>query len=182
LAQAQGAVEAGRQVAIAQPEPGRVAERREPLDGAEAVAGEPVALLLVDPTRQRVGDDVEVGGDVHAVERVVVAGVDDGGDAFGREAAGEPAQEARGADAPSQRDHGPDFFGGHGPVAGASCTCPRRSRSACRSAWSLGKRLAISRNFGSSTSGPLRCGSGTLIRRGSGAPPFPLLSPTTGTR
>ncbi len=60
FAEPDGAVQTGRQVPVPEPEPGLVAVGGQGIHHREAVALEAVTLLAVDPTRQCVGDDVEI--------------------------------------------------------------------------------------------------------------------------
>ena len=92
------------------------------------LAGQAPARLGVDRPGQRVGDGVEVGADVEAVQHGVVAGVDDRGD-LGRRAP--PAR------APTRKRAAPDAAGQHGDhrglvlhrLDGRARRCPRRSPS-----------------------------------------------------
>src|SRR5216684_49757 len=65
------------QIAVAEIEPVRTAERGEPFQSVERFATESPALRGVDDASKRIGDDVEVGRDFQTVESNVVAGVDD---------------------------------------------------------------------------------------------------------
>ncbi len=65
------------QIAVAEIEPVRTAERGEPFQSVKGFATESPALRGVDDASKRIGDDVEVGRDFQAVESNVVAGVDD---------------------------------------------------------------------------------------------------------
>ena len=115
LIEAMGAIEVGREVTIAEAEPGRASARRERTDiavalqrvhGAPRLTDEAPARLRVDRPGERVRDGVEVGADVKAVQHDVVAGVDDRGDLGGGPHLHQPGQEARGAHAPGQHgDH-----------------------------------------------------------------------------
>ena len=79
LAHAQGAVDMGRQVAVAEPEPRLAPVGGEALQAAEGVRGVAPAALGDHP-RQHVGADVEVRADAQPVEVAVVAGVDHRGE------------------------------------------------------------------------------------------------------
>ena len=70
-------VEAGREVAVGEPEPVGGAELHEPLEDGRAVALDPPALLLVDLVGEPVGDQVGVGRDVDAEQLDVVGRVRD---------------------------------------------------------------------------------------------------------
>ena len=76
-----GADEVGRDVEVAQPEPRRLGAvgRQLVLDAPGLVLASPAALV-VRPVAQRVHDAVQVGADAQAVQRDVVAGVDDRGE------------------------------------------------------------------------------------------------------
>jgi hypothetical protein len=104
--QAQRAVVTDREVAIAESEPGLVAERAEGVDHRRGVALESIAPAAVYAARQRVGDDVDVRADVHAVEAAVVAGIDDDADLLRRCDPHQSGQEARRTDAARQRHPG----------------------------------------------------------------------------
>ena len=106
-----GAVEVGREVAVAEPEPGRLAVAVERVHHAEALVGEAPALLGVLGAGERVGDGVEVGGDGEAVEAVVVGGVHDHRDRGRVDDPDEPAQEAGGSDSTGERDDHPRSVG-----------------------------------------------------------------------
>ena len=70
----------------------------ERVERGERLAFEAPALRGVRSAGERVGDRVEVGGDVQPVELVVVGGVDDGDDIARRDGAHEPGEETGGAD------------------------------------------------------------------------------------
>jgi hypothetical protein len=106
LREPQRAMVAVREVAVAEPEPRLVAECAERIDHRGGVALEPVAARAIDATRERVGDDVDVGRHVHAVEAHVVARVHDRGDVAGGYRAHEPVEEARRTHAARERDDG----------------------------------------------------------------------------
>ena len=171
LAQAQGAVQADGVVAVAEAEPGVVAEAREGLDQLEAIAGQAPAPRRLDASRERVGDDVEVRGDVDAVERRVVAGVHDRCHLAGRDRAREAAQEARGSD-PARRGRPP--APGAGPATASPRLRVRRAACAARagrssSACSPGRRRAISRSCAESASGASPSATGAEISASSAA-------------
>ena len=92
-AQPLGAEEVGREVLVAEPEPGRHVVAVERVERRERLAFEAPALLGVRRAGERVGDRVEIGGDVQPVELVVVAGVDDGDDIVRRHDAHESGEE-----------------------------------------------------------------------------------------
>ena len=75
----------------------------ERVERGEGLAFEAPALGDVRRAGERVGDGVEVGGDVQPVELVVVAGVDDGDDLARRHGAHEPGEETSGADTTGER-------------------------------------------------------------------------------
>ena len=77
LAEADGAVDVGRQVAVAEAEPRVLAVGGQALEAAEGVVGIAPAALGDDPGED-VGADVEVRADPQPVEVAVVAGVDHG--------------------------------------------------------------------------------------------------------
>ena len=104
VAQAQGTVLAVRKFAIADSKPALVTESAQRVDHLVAVAFEPVTPARIHPSRERVGHDVEIGRYANAVKDAVVAGVHDGGDFAGFDHPGEPAQEARSADAAAEGD------------------------------------------------------------------------------
>ena len=85
--QALRAEEVGREVLVAEPEPGGDVVARERVERGEGLAFEAPALRGVRRAGERVGDRVEVGGDVQPVELVVVAGVDDRDDLVRRHGA-----------------------------------------------------------------------------------------------
>ena len=107
-----GADDVGREVAVAEPEPGRPARRSAASSSLTAkVSSAPApALLLVDAAAEGVHHGVQVGADPQPEQRDVVAGVADHGDlgpapARGAWAAREQAaQEPGGADAAGRDD------------------------------------------------------------------------------
>jgi hypothetical protein len=115
LAETMSAIEVGREVTIAEPEPRRARARRERADiavslqrvhRAPCLPDETPACLGVDRPGERVRDGVEIGADVEAVQHDVVAGVDDRRDLGGGPHLDEPGQEASGADAAGEHgDH-----------------------------------------------------------------------------
>jgi hypothetical protein len=69
--------DAGGEIAVAQTEPGVVAETGEGIERVERIAAETEAALLVGEAGQVVEDDIDVGGDVEAEELGIVADVGD---------------------------------------------------------------------------------------------------------
>ena len=80
---ARRALDADREVAVAEVEPDVAAELAQPVHHRERVAGQAPAAL-VDPVGEPEGDEVGVGGDVGAVDLDVVAGVGDHDELVGR--------------------------------------------------------------------------------------------------
>ena len=106
LPQPPGAEEVGGEVAVAEPEPGVLAVAGEGVDGGERLARQAPPGVGVLGSGEGVGDRVEVGADVEAVEPVVVGGVDDHGDVGGVDDLHQPAEEARRPHpARQRRDH-----------------------------------------------------------------------------
>ena len=139
VAQQLGAEQVGGEVAVAEAEPGVGAVAGERVDGGEGLAGEAPAGLGVLGAGQGVGDGVEVGADVEAVEPVVVAGVDDDGDVGRVDDLDEPAEEARRPHTARQRrDHAVSVPAGirdprrAGRPAGGGSRCPRRKGATVR--------------------------------------------------
>jgi hypothetical protein len=97
--------EVGRQVAVAQPEPGRVGVvGGQFLLDRPGLAGPAPAPLLVDAAAEGVDDRVEIGADPQAVQRHVVAGVDDGGDLRLGGRGAHPAEESSPSSPPGEHD------------------------------------------------------------------------------
>ena len=141
LAQQPGAEEVGGEVAVAEAEPGVLAVAGEGVDGGEGLARQAPAGVGVLGPGQRVGDRVEVGAHVEAVEPVVVGGVDDDGDVGGVDDLHEAAQEPGRPHTPRQRcDHGVERTGrparptpGRAPaVVPAACPGTGRATVRCR--------------------------------------------------
>ena len=105
-AQACGAEEVRGEVAVAEREPGGLAEPAERAEAGEGVARDTPAPHRVAPPGERVEDGVEVRGDVETEELLVVARVADDGEAARLDEAGEAPQEASPADATRQRRDG----------------------------------------------------------------------------
>ena len=105
LGQKLGAADVGCQVAVAEVEPGLHAETAEHLQSAEGVTGQTPTSFRVDQPGEGVGHGVEVGGDVEAVEGLVVAGVDHDGQVGGREEPGQSESQLGSADAAGQGQH-----------------------------------------------------------------------------
>ena len=96
------AVQADRQVAVAEVEPDVLAERAQLVHRRERVAGEAPAAL-VDRVGEPERDEIRVGADVRAVDLQVVAGVGDDGE-FGAELVQQAASELRASGAPREQD------------------------------------------------------------------------------
>ena len=110
-----GAEEVGREVLVAEPEPRGDVVAVERVERGERLALEAPALRGVRRAGERVGDRVEVGGDVQPVELVVVGGVHDRDDVARRDDADEPGEEPGGTDTTGEgREHACD------PTAGAA--------------------------------------------------------------
>ena len=97
-----GPEEVRGQVAVAQAEPVLAAQPRQLVHDRPALAGHAPSGVAVVHARQRVGDGVEVGADVQAVQHRVVAHVDDGRDVGPRDHAHEPGEHPSGPDAAAQ--------------------------------------------------------------------------------
>ena len=80
--QAARAVDVRREIAVAELEPGRPAERAQRVHEGPGLARAAPAGLLVDHARQRVEHGVDIGRDVQPQVGEVVAGVDDDGEAL----------------------------------------------------------------------------------------------------
>ena len=117
--QAAGPVEVGAEVAVAQAEPGGATEPVQGVHGLPRLAGQPPAGLRVPGLGQRVGDGVQVGRDVQAVQDHVVGRVHDRRDLGGR----------HGADHAPQQSGGPHATGQDGDHVLALITMPVPSRS-----------------------------------------------------
>ena len=88
-----------RKIQVAELEPVLPAEPSQLSEHTPGLAGPAPAGLGVDLARERVGDRVEIGADVEAVQREVVADVHDRGDIGGPADAKQSAEEPGGADA-----------------------------------------------------------------------------------
>jgi hypothetical protein len=95
---------AERQVAIAQAEPDLLAAGTAPVHLLPRVAVDAPAAL-VDHVGQPVGDQVRVGGDVHAVMLGVVAGVGDHDELARADDIEHPARELRAAGPAGEDDY-----------------------------------------------------------------------------
>jgi hypothetical protein len=104
LGQPPGAVQADRQVPVAQVEPDVVAERPQLVHRRERVAGQAPAAL-VDRVGQPERHEVGVGGDVGAVDLDVVSGVGDDHQLVA-ELVEQPAGQLGAAGSPRQQDYG----------------------------------------------------------------------------
>src|SRR5262249_40649555 len=82
-AQALRAPQVRRQVAVAELEPGRLAEPAEGTEAGERLAGKPPAPLRIGAAGERVEDRVQIGRDVEPEELLVVPGVADDDEAPG---------------------------------------------------------------------------------------------------
>ena len=100
LGQALGAVQVGAEVAVAEVEPAHRRRSGSSISIACQVSpARPQPRLGVDGAGERVGDRVEVGADVQAVQHEVVADVDDRGEV----ARGRPPARGRPASGPRRR-------------------------------------------------------------------------------
>jgi GT2 family glycosyltransferase len=107
-AQPLGAVEVGREVPVADVEPGGYAVPLERAERGERLIREPPAGLRIVRTGEGIGDGVEVGTDAQAVEPVVIGRVADDDDIERVHDLEEAGQESGRADAARQcRDHAP---------------------------------------------------------------------------
>ena len=97
-----GAEQVRGQVAIAEAEPVLAADPGQLVHDRPALAGHAPSGLPVVHAGQGVGDRVEVGADVQAVQDHVVADVDDGRDVGRRHDAHEPREHPGGPDAAAQ--------------------------------------------------------------------------------
>src|SRR6266851_7583192 len=118
------------QIAVAEIEPVRTAERGEPFQSVKGFATESPALRGVDDAGKRIGDDVEVGRDFQAVESNVVAGVDDDRQCAGIHHLVQAEEEFGGAYAASQGGDGFAFCGWHG-------------RGSSNSTWSVDSHVEV---------------------------------------
>ena len=101
-AQAAGAVEVGREVAITEPEPRVVVVALERVEARERLALETPTELAVGSAGERVGDGIEVGAHEQSVELVVVTGVADDDELLRRDGLHEAREEPRRTDSTSQ--------------------------------------------------------------------------------
>src|SRR5260370_22034829 len=101
------------QIAVAEIEPVRTAERGEAFQSVKGFATESPALRGVDDASKRISDDVEVGRDFQAVQSNVVAGVDDDCQCAGIHQLVQAEEEFGGAYAASQGGDGFRFRGRH---------------------------------------------------------------------
>jgi hypothetical protein len=85
------------QVAIAEVELVDPAEDGEPFQGVKRLAAKSPAFCGIDDAGQRVRHDVKIGGNFQSMERDVVAGVDDSGEACGISDIVEAKQQLGGA-------------------------------------------------------------------------------------
>ena len=76
LSQLLGAEQVGRQVGVAQTEPGLGVVALQRFETAEAFVRQPPAFGLIDGIGQRIGDGIEIRRHAQAEKLVVVAGVD----------------------------------------------------------------------------------------------------------
>jgi hypothetical protein len=98
------AVQADRQVTVAEVEPHVLAERAQLIHGRERVPGQAPAAL-VDLVGQPEGDEIGVGGDVGAVDLDVIAGIGDDHE-FGAELVQQASSQLRASGAPGEQDDG----------------------------------------------------------------------------
>ena len=98
-----GPDDVGRQVPVAEAEPGLLAVALEHRRRAEGLVADPPALAAVVEAGQRVHDGVVVGADEEAVALEVVGGVDDDGQLVADDRL-ETGRELRPADATGERD------------------------------------------------------------------------------
>ena len=94
----------GREVAVAEPEPGRLAVLGQAVHDGPGLAGETPAALVVEPARQHVHDRVVVGHDEQAVPLGVVARVGDDRQVARAEDGLEPVGQLR-ATGPAGQDY-----------------------------------------------------------------------------
>ena len=129
--QAFGAEEMGGQVPITEPEPALAAEAGQLLHDRPGLSDHAPAGLPIVHAGQRVGDGVEVGADVEAVENRVVTHVDDGRDGARGNDTDQAGQHAGGSDTAAEGDkHGASIEGATrgarspGDVSGGLCYAP----------------------------------------------------------
>ena len=101
------------QIAVAEIEPGRLAEARHVGEGVKALVAEAPAPGGVEGAGERVADRVEVRGDVQPPDEGVVAGIDDHGELAGVDQSREPTHQL-GRAGPAREGH--DV---HGTATGA---------------------------------------------------------------
>src|SRR5262249_58372191 len=94
------------QVAVAELEPGRLAEPAEGTEAGERLASEPPAPLRIGAAGERVEDGVQIGRHVEPEELLVVPGVADDDEPPGISAPREAPQEAGSSDATRQHRDG----------------------------------------------------------------------------
>ena len=144
------ALEMGREVGVAEPEPGFAAERFKRRHDAAAVVRQAPAGLRVGAPRQGVGHGVEVRRDAEAEMAEIVAGVHDDEQVFGVQDPRQTAREARPAD-PSRKgeDHAPHLGENPRPVIPVRrfSFCPAAARRRVRGY--PAKALAATRRTGS---------------------------------
>ena len=98
-----GAIEMGREVAVAKIEPGLAVEPAERVERVEAFAFEAPAMLAIDDTGECIDDGVNVGRDVETIKVLVVAGIDDDGHLARIDALDQAAEELSRTHPPRQR-------------------------------------------------------------------------------
>ena len=94
----------GRQVLVAEVEPGVGAVGVQPLQRVKGLTGDAPAGFGVGQAGERVHHGVHVGRDVQTVKLLVVGGVDDDGEVGRRQDSGQAERELCAADATRERE------------------------------------------------------------------------------
>src|SRR6185312_14079888 len=92
------------EIAVAEIEPGRLAETRHVGEGVKAFIAEAPAPSGVERAGERVADRVEVRGDVQPPDEGVVSGIDDHGELAGLDQSREPTHQL-GRAGPAREGH-----------------------------------------------------------------------------
>src|SRR5579863_2631440 len=95
----------GRDIAIAQIEPGLAEEAAERIEGMETLVREAPTVGAIHDAAERVDDRVNVGRDVQSVKLLVVSRVDDDVQQPRVEAADQPADKLSGPHPPRKRGY-----------------------------------------------------------------------------